>query len=81
MPVLSGAGLYVEDADHQEVFLMNRAKVTLVTEATTDYAQVVLEASYLAPGVEHSFQNGGRRERNMAGIWVKFKDFSSVSQC
>lgn len=59
MPILSGAGLYVEDPDHNEVFLMKRAEVTLDTVDTTDFAEVVLEASYVYNGVEQSYQDGG----------------------
>ena len=59
VPVLSGAGLYVEDADHHEVFLMSRAEITLVTRDTSDFASVVLEATYLANGVMQNYQEGG----------------------
>lgn len=61
MPVLSGAGLYVEDPDHNEVFLMSRAEVALVTDATTDYESVLLDAMYMATGVVESYQDGGER--------------------
>lgn len=59
MHVLSGAGLYVEDPDHNEVFLMKRAEVTLDTVDTTDFADVILEATYVYNGVEQSYQDGG----------------------
>lgn len=59
VPVLSGAGLYVEDPDHNEVFLMKRAEVTLDTVDTTDFADVVLEAAYVYNGVDQSYQDGG----------------------
>lgn len=56
--VLSGAGLYVEDEDHNEIFLMAEARVTVVTRDTTDFQEVVLNAKYLYPGVQQSFSNG-----------------------
>lgn len=59
VPILSGAGLFVEDADHNEVFLMKRAEVTLDTVDTTDFADVVLEATYIYNGVEQNYQDGG----------------------
>jgi len=55
--VLSGAGLYVQDDDHNEIYLMKRATVQVVTE-TSDFASVVLTANYLSFGVDASYQNG-----------------------
>ena len=60
VPVLSGAGLYVEDADHNEVFLMTRAEITLVTRDTSDFEYVVLNATYLHSGVVQRYENGSR---------------------
>ena len=60
VPILSGAGLYVEDGDHNEVFLMTRAEVTLVTKDTTDFEHVLLNATYLYDGVVQVFQDGGK---------------------
>lgn len=60
VPILSGAGLYVEDEDDHEVFLMARAEITLVTRDTTDFADVVLQATYLYNGVIQSYQGGSR---------------------
>ena len=59
VPVLSGAGLYVEDADHNEVFLMRRAEITLVTRDTSDFEFVELSATYLYNGVVQIYENGG----------------------
>ena len=61
MPVLSGAGLYVEDADHNDVFLMSRAEITLVTRDTSDFEFVKLSATYLYNGVVQIYENGGTR--------------------
>ena len=61
VPVLSGAGLYVEDPDHNAVFLMSRAEVALDTDATTDYESVLLDAAYTAEGVVKNYQDGGGR--------------------
>ena len=58
VPVLSGAGLYVEDADHNEVFLMKRAEVTLVTRDTSDFEHVMLNAAYLYNGVVQVYEDG-----------------------
>lgn len=59
VPILSGTGLYVEDGDHNEVFLMSSADITLVTTATIDFEDVVLNASYLYDGVVQTYENGG----------------------
>ena len=59
VPVLSGAGLYVEDDDHNEVFLMSRAEISLVDKDTTDFEAVVLDATYLYEGVVQTYQDGG----------------------
>ena len=58
VPVLSGAGLYVEDGDHNEIFLMSKAEVTLVTRDTSDFQHVRLNATYLSSGVEQRFSDG-----------------------
>ena len=60
VPILSGAGLYVEDDDHNEVFFMRSADITLITTSTIDFEDVVLSASYLYDGVVQTYQNGGK---------------------
>ena len=60
VPVLSGAGLYVEDSDHNEIFLMSKAEITLVTRDTSDFEEVLLNATYLYEGVEQTFSGGSK---------------------
>ena len=63
VPVLSGAGLYVEDEDHNEIFLMTEAEVTLVTRDTSDFQDVLLNATYLYHGVEQTYSDGSESNR------------------
>lgn len=60
MPILSGAGLYVEDEDHHQVFLMSRAIISIATRDTTDFPSVVLQATYLYDGVVPVYEDGSK---------------------
>lgn len=59
VPVLSGAGLYVEDDDHNEVFNMTEAAITVVDRDTTDFQDVRLDATYLYGDVQQTYSDGG----------------------
>ena len=74
VPVLSGAGLYVEDSDHNEIFLMSKAEITLVTRDTSDFEEVLLNATYLYEGVEQTF-SGGSKFGSHCIAGEKFKKF------
>ena len=75
VPVLSGNGLYVEDEDHNEIFFMVEAEITLVTRETTDFQEVVLNATYLYSGVQQSYSNGSECRMQMHNPMLKLKCF------
>ena len=54
-PVAIVCGLCVEDADHHQVFMMSRAKIELVV----DYEDAMLNATYLAAGINQNYEDGG----------------------
>ena len=60
VPILSGTGLYVEDEDHSQVFLMRQAAISLVTRDTADFNSVMLHATYLCEGVVQMYGEGGK---------------------